>query len=83
MADDRIRNELRTFVRDRTGIETADGKDLFGQGLISSMFAMELVVYVEETFEVEIVGRDLALDNFRSIDAMATLVGRLRGDDAA
>ncbi|OXM58511.1 methoxymalonate biosynthesis protein [Amycolatopsis thailandensis] len=79
MADERIRAGLREFVRERTGLELDDDADLFGRGLISSMFAMELVVRIEEEFGVEVIGADLALDNFRSVAAMAGLVGRLRG----
>jgi methoxymalonate biosynthesis acyl carrier protein len=40
---------------------------------------MELVVYLEEAFGVEVGGDELRLDNFRTVRAMTALVGRLRG----
>jgi methoxymalonate biosynthesis acyl carrier protein len=45
---------------------------------------MELVVHLEQTFEIEILGNDLKRDNFRSIQAMTGLVLRLQhsGDRA-
>jgi methoxymalonate biosynthesis acyl carrier protein len=56
--------------------------DLFGSGLVSSLFALQLVVHLEQAFGVEVAGPDLTLDNFRTVDAMTALVLRLRaGDD--
>lgn len=70
---------LLTFLTERikTGI-TAD-QDLFASGQVSSMFAMQLVVHLEETFDIVIIGPDLKLDSFRTVQAMTSLVLRLRG----
>jgi methoxymalonate biosynthesis acyl carrier protein len=35
-------------------------------------------VHLEETYDIAIVGPELKLDNFRSVQAMARLVMRLR-----
>jgi methoxymalonate biosynthesis acyl carrier protein len=42
------------------------------------MFAMELVVFLEGSYNVMIIGGDLKLDNFRTVRAMTRLVLRLR-----
>jgi methoxymalonate biosynthesis acyl carrier protein len=55
---------------------------MFTSGLVSSMFAMELVVHIEQTYSVAIVGADLKLDNFRTVEKMAALVLRLQGAEA-
>jgi methoxymalonate biosynthesis acyl carrier protein len=39
---------------------------------------MELVVYLEKSFDVVIMGSDLRLDNFRTVRAMTVLVCRLQ-----
>jgi methoxymalonate biosynthesis acyl carrier protein len=52
-------------------------QDLFADGMINSMFALELVVQIESTFNVAVEGRDLDMANFRSVNAMANLVRRL------
>ena len=54
--------------------------DLFASGLISSLFAMELIVHVEGTFGVSVQGDDLKLVNFRTIDAICALIIGLRGN---
>ncbi|GGV43644.1 hypothetical protein GCM10010182_80270 [Actinomadura cremea] len=73
-----VEKELTAFLIERTGAEPELDQDLFATGTISSMFAMELVVFLEDTYDVEIVGPDLSRDNFASIRAMAALVLRLR-----
>jgi methoxymalonate biosynthesis acyl carrier protein len=57
-------------------------QDLISTGLVTSMFAIQLVLFLEKTFSVEIVGRDLQLNNFRTVGAMAGLVRRLRAGAA-
>jgi methoxymalonate biosynthesis acyl carrier protein len=56
----------------------APDQDLFGSGLVSSMFAMQLVVHLEEAYDIAVIGPELKLDNFRTVQAMTRLVLRLR-----
>ncbi|MGH3708214.1 MAG: acyl carrier protein [Pseudonocardiaceae bacterium] len=57
-------------------------RDLFASGGLSSLFAMELVVYLEKSCDVVIMGTDLRLDNFRTVRAMTALVCRLQARGA-
>jgi methoxymalonate biosynthesis acyl carrier protein len=43
------------------------------------MFAMQLVVHLEEAYDIAIIGPELKLDHFRTVNAMTQLVMRLRG----
>ncbi|MEU8781758.1 acyl carrier protein [Streptomyces sp. NPDC048637] len=74
-----VEQALTAFLVERTGVEPEPEQDLFATGAISSMFAMELVVFLEDTYDVEIVGPELSRDNFRSVRAMSAMVLRLRG----
>ncbi|BCJ50215.1 hypothetical protein Asp14428_16900 [Actinoplanes sp. NBRC 14428] len=74
----RVEKDLAVFLRERTGSDWAADSDLFAEGGLSSLFAMELVVHLENTFGITISGADLQLANFRTIAAMAGLVARLR-----
>jgi methoxymalonate biosynthesis acyl carrier protein len=69
---------LGGFLAERAGGPVEAGRDLFASGLVSSMFAMQLVVHLEEAYDIAIVGPELKLDNFRSVEAMTRLVMRLR-----
>jgi len=50
--------------------------DIFALGFGNSLFAMQLVAFVEREFDVAIESDDLEMENFRSIQAIARLVDR-------
>ena len=82
MTDDKqtIRDFVARFVRGR---ELRDDEDIFATGFVNSMFAMQLVQFVEQAFAVEVEGEDMEIENFRSIDAVAGFVQRKRTAGAA
>jgi acyl carrier protein len=54
-------------------------EDIFALGFVSSLLAMQLVAFVEKEFGVSVADEDLDLDNFRTINSIASLVARKRG----
>jgi methoxymalonate biosynthesis acyl carrier protein len=74
-----IEQRITEFLEARTKRTWEPEVDLFASGVVSSLFAMELVVFVESTFDIAVERGDLALDNFRSVRAMTSLVTRLQG----
>src|SRR5215212_5923570 len=78
-----IERELLSLLRARLRTPVTAEQDLFADGVITSMFAMQLVVQLEQSFGVAIVGADLKLANFRSVAAMTDLVHRLRSEPPA
>ncbi|MEY9912902.1 methoxymalonate biosynthesis acyl carrier protein [Catenulispora sp. MAP12-49] len=77
---DAVRRDLMSFLEQRTKRAVAADVDLFAAGLVSSLFALELVMHLEQSFGVTVAGPDLTLDNFRTVEAMTALVLRLGGD---
>ena len=75
---DEIRGAVLQFLKEKTLATPATDQDLFASGVVSSMFAMEMVVFLEQSYQVTIIGGDLKIDNFRTVDAMTQLVLRLR-----
>jgi methoxymalonate biosynthesis acyl carrier protein len=78
---DPVTERLLRFLLDRTKIEYTPDEDLFARGGISSLFAMELVLHLEQQFGVAVPGPELTMDNFRTVQAMAALVRRLQSDE--
>lgn len=77
MADPRTTAAVRAFIeRSFHGHDIANGDDIFALGFTNSLFAMQLVAFVEKEFGIEIDSDDLEIDNFRSIDAITALVNR-------
>lgn len=68
-------DRIHAFITSRfPGISLEFGEDIFAMGFINSLFAMELVMFIEKTFEVKIPNEELKFDNFRTISSMAALV---------
>ncbi|MEI5103905.1 acyl carrier protein [Streptomyces sp. PmtG] len=79
-----IEQRIGEFLEAKTKMTWEPEVDLFASGAVSSLFAMELVVFVESAFGVEVEGPDLAMDNFRTLRGMSSLVTRLHsGGDSA
>jgi acyl carrier protein len=53
-----------------------DDQDIFALGFINSLFAMQLVLFVEKEFGIEVANEDLDIDNFRTVNAIVALVER-------
>lgn len=78
--EDQIAARITNFLANRLGVSIGVDEDIYDRGLVTSMFAMELVVQLEKAFNIEIIGPDLQLANFRSTAKMTSLVLRLLHD---
>jgi acyl carrier protein len=69
-----IREKIRSFIQKKINHPVADHDDFITKGFVNSLFALELVVFVEKTFSIKVGDADLDLKNFNSVSAMAALV---------
>ncbi|MEU2180717.1 acyl carrier protein [Streptomyces thermolilacinus] len=53
--------------------------DYFAQGLVDSLFALELVTFVESHFAISVQVEDLDLDSFRTANRITEFVRRKTG----
>jgi acyl carrier protein len=51
--------------------------DLLGGGYVNSLFALEIVMFLEKEFKIRIKRKDINDENFRTINNMTALVERL------
>jgi methoxymalonate biosynthesis acyl carrier protein len=66
--NDEITAKVRAFIGQHVGgIELADDRDIFATGGVSSLFAVQLVVWVEQAFQIAVQPADLDIDNFRTV----------------
>jgi methoxymalonate biosynthesis acyl carrier protein len=70
----RIRAFLFQTLREES---VGDEDDIFATGLVNSLFAMQLVQWLEREFSIEIQDEDLELRNFSTVAALAALVERI------
>jgi methoxymalonate biosynthesis acyl carrier protein len=73
--EDQIRKFLGRFFDDNI---LQDDDDIFAIGQANSLFAVQLVMFVESRFGISIDNEDLEIDNFRSIKAISEFIVRKR-----
>jgi len=74
-----MRKRIRDFIRNNLNIfdgnvEFDDSDNIFAAGFVDSLFAIELVTFLEEEFSIEIQNEDLEIDTFQSVDNMVAFV---------
>ena len=73
-----IENKIETYIRDY--FEIGDDPDLtldthlFDEGFVDSLGAVQIVSFVEETFNIEITQKDLTLYPMNTINEIAEVV---------
>jgi acyl carrier protein len=75
---DNVADRILEFVRGRyPQAEIDPDQDIFALGFVNSLFAMELVMFIEKEFGITVPNDALKIDNFRTADSMTGLVERL------
>ncbi|MEH2170912.1 MAG: acyl carrier protein [Nostoc sp.] len=72
-----IQVKIKTFLSKFFGNhDLQKDEDIFALGFVNSMFAMQLVLFVEQEFQIVIENEDLEFENFRTINSITNLVER-------
>ena len=70
-----VKTAIRDFVLTAVNLtDLDDAEDLFEAGFVNSLFAIQLIAYLEKTFEIQVEAEDLDMENLKSIDAAASFV---------
>lgn len=73
-----VLDRVRAFVSSHVDAPFTDQQDLFETGLVSSLFAVQFVMWIERTFHTPMSSDDLHLANFSSVEAAAQFVADRR-----
>lgn len=75
-----IMNQVRKFLGQYiSNIDIDPDENLFASGLVNSLFAMQLVLFVEQGFGIQVANEDLDLENFKSLNAIAGFIQKKSG----
>jgi acyl carrier protein len=73
-----IKDKLKTYILDyfvkESGIKLTDDTSFLDEGIIDSTGVMELVAFLEMTFEFRIEDEEIVPDNFDSINKLLKFV---------
>ncbi|WP_055557499.1 acyl carrier protein [Streptomyces sp. NBRC 110028] len=74
-----VTEEIQGFLTSVIGQEVGPDEDYFATGLTDSLFALELVTFAEQKFDLAVDVDDLNLDNFRTAARIAAFIRRKNG----
>jgi len=81
---DAIKQDVRDFIAENLvysedGITYPDDASLLENGVLDSFGVMEIIVFVEERYDVTVEDREIVPANFDSVESIATYVARKTG----
>ena len=72
-----IKGRIKGFISSAVHVpHLADDDNLFESGIVNSLFAVQLMTFIEKAFAVEVGVDDLDIENFKSVNAAAAFVVR-------
>jgi acyl carrier protein len=74
-----LTGQIRQLIAESLTVEVSDDEtDLLAEGVLDSVTLVQLIMHLEQRFDIRIELADLEIDDLRSIRAIAALVGKLR-----
>ena len=75
-----VKQTVRDFILRSVPIKKLeDDDDLFATGIVNSLFAVQLMTFVEKKFAIDVDVDDLDIANFKSLNATTAFVLRKNG----
>lgn len=75
-----IKNTLSQFIRDRFEIgddpDFTDDVHMFNEGFVDSFGAVEIIHFVEQTYNIQITQRDITLFPMNTVEEIAAVVAK-------
>ncbi len=78
--EDRIKTYiLENFLFSDNGYELAEDASFLEEGIVDSTGVLELVMFVEETFDIIVEDEEIVPENFDSVNQLATYIRHKSG----
>jgi acyl carrier protein len=76
-----IKEQIRQYLAENflfssNGFNLDDDASLLEEGIVDSTGVLELVLFVEETYNVEVADDEIVPENFDTVENLAAYVGR-------
>ena len=74
-----IKEQIRSYIAENLlfstdGFDYSDDSSLRQESIIDSIGVLNLILFVEETFDIHVDDREVTPDNFDSVNALAAFV---------
>lgn len=76
-----VEERIEDFIINVVGIDSIDyDLRIFDDGLVNSLFAIELMTFIEREFSIKICMEDLDMENFQTINSIAKFILNKKGN---
>ncbi len=66
-----VKSTIRNFIQKITRKqEILDDEDIFQGGIVNSLLTIQLIMFIEKNFHINIDNKDISLENFRTLNKM-------------
>ena len=65
---------IMEFFKSKNISDIQNDTDLFKGGYVNSLFALEIVMFLEKEFKIKIKNKDITEKNFKTVQSMAKVV---------
>ncbi len=66
---------IRSYILENINVPALDDDfDIFEAGIVNSLFAIELMTFLEKSFAIKVTMDDLDMQNFKSVNAASQFV---------
>ena len=82
-----MRDKIREMVESnlnifQSDVTFTDDDNIFRKGFVDSLFAVQLIAYLEQEFRIKVSNKDLDINNFHSVSKMVSFVERKQREEA-
>lgn len=67
----KVKAFLSRFFRNH---ELEDNENIFELGFVNSLFAMQLIMFIEKEFDIRVDNKDLDITNFSSVQSIVSFI---------
>jgi acyl carrier protein len=76
-----VQEQIRLFIAENflfnpNGFDLSDDDSFLDEGVVDSTGTLELVMFVEETFNISVGDNEIEPENFDSVNKLAAYIGR-------
>ncbi len=71
MIKDNVRRFIQRFV---SGKDFKDDTNIFEKGMVNSLFAMQLVSFVEKEYDITVENEDIDMENFKDVNSIVKMI---------
>lgn len=70
-----IKHELKKFLSDSFKVKEINNEDnIFNTGIVHSLFFIQLLIFIEKKFKIELMEDEFDISNLTNINAIANVI---------